>query len=164
MNYVLDILNEWVKLVPVKLRGPRLIVWVQSLLRPLQTVANQFAGKVAEVQYRLTFTGQVIYLEHRLNDEFDPSARSIYIDDPTQAGIIPVFIYNIAEQQPATYLYNVAEAQPSTFIYDVPEYSSNTDFIVFIPASLNTDLTKARMKKVINSYKQAGRRYQFQTI
>jgi len=164
MNYVLDILNEWVKLIPVKLRGTRLVAWVQSLLRPVQTIADDLASFVADTNYLLTWNGQVIYLEHRLNDEFDPSSRSIYIDDPTQAGIVPVFIYNQAEQQPPTFLYNISEGQPSTFIYNVSEYSSNTDFIVFIPASLNNALTKARMKRVINTYKQAGRRYQFQTI
>ncbi len=148
------------QLLPPALRKPRLLAWMRAVVAPLEVLTSQLVGLVDRSRYHLNLTGQVIYLEHYLNDLFDPSQRRIYIDD---AGpILPDFLYTRAEAQPL-YIYTMAENQPVT-LYSRPDFLGAFDFIVFAPGGLLTPETLTRLRAAVDHFKPASRRYDVQPI
>lgn len=142
----------------------RHLEWIESLLQPLQTLNAQLAAFVNQTRYLMSLTGQVIYLEHYLNDLFDPIERRIYIDDG--ALTLPPYLYNQAdEHEPEWYLYNTADGEDPIYLYNIPDYANNGWFIVFVPAAIPlTPTFLNECRRAVNRYKQAGPTYQIQSF
>lgn len=112
-----------------------------------------------EKEYEMTFTGQVIYLEHYLNDLYDPINRDIYIEDFD--GPETTYLFNKAENNEETYLFNKSENEPPTYLYNKAELQAlQIDFVVFVPASVT--FTEVVMRKQIDKYKLAGKAYKIE--
>jgi hypothetical protein len=105
-------------------------------------------------------TGQVVYMEHYLNDIYDNSLRRIYIDDGN-AGT-PFFLYNKVDGTPNEYIYNKSELATAPILYNQADYADQVDFIVVIPwaniPSADVTIMSARIRK----YKLAGKRFEIQ--
>lgn len=152
-------------LVPLPVRGARFVSWLGTLLAPLQSLNATFKSWGDGLRYDLRFTGQVIYLEHILNDLYDPSLRRIYIADPSGSYSITTTLWNFVEAQARTFFYNFSEGQPAPVARNYSEvFVAGVDFVVKIPASLSVTLTLNRMRKLIDRYRPAGKRYIFETI
>ena len=153
-------------LIPIPIRGVKMVDWIGALLAPLQTLNDDFATWAGTTRYELKFTGQVVYIEHVLNDSFDNALRRIYITDPSGTFVLTVFLFNAVEQQAQTYYYNKAENSTANPVHrNLSEvFTTADDFIVKIPDSLNVPLTVAQMRKLINRYRAAGKRYSFSNI
>jgi len=166
MNLGLNFKEVFKHLVPVPLRGERFVAWIGSLLQPVQSLNATFADEAEAIRYALKLNGQVIYLEHLLNDVFDPSLRRIYIDDPIDTQVITAYVFNKAEAQSPLYIYNKVEAVNGlAVIYNKGELNNSTDdFIVHVPAADLTATAQVQMRFYINKYRIAGKRYSFQTI
>lgn len=138
--------------------------WVESLLRPLQTLNTSLSDFINETRYLMKLTGQVIYLEHYLNDLFDPVLRRIYIEDGSL--VLPPYLYNQADNHlPVWYLYNEAEPHHTVYLYNTIEYATNGWFIVYVPAAIPlTPTFLALCRRAVNRYKQAGPTYQIQSF
>lgn len=76
---------DWNKLinnnVPVFMRTQERLEWLQVAFKGIKTAYNRFLNIRSNARYRLTHTGQIIYLEKVLNDAFDNDQRRIFIDD-----------------------------------------------------------------------------------
>lgn len=163
-NLLLNVHGIVKDLIPVKIRGQVLVESIKAMLQPLQIVNNQFAALGKKIRYDLSFTGQVIYLEHLLNDVFDSTLRRIYITDSNTVQIGDFFVFYQNENQPSDYVYYEGEGVDTPYLQFESETVSNVDFIVFVPIALFNIQTEATLKALINKYKIAGKRYKIETF
>lgn len=190
MNWNIDIYDHVLKLVPYFLRGKgsaqywttgnslwitpggqawatalgsRHKDWIKALMKPLIDLHAQFTQKTEDTLYILGISGQVIYLEHYLNDLFDSALRRIYIEDGTI--IIPEFLYNLSDNQPDWHLYNQADNEPPFYLYNQADYSTQAEFIVWVPQDIPlTPYFISRIRAAVDRFKQAGVRYTIKHI
>jgi hypothetical protein len=156
--YGINIAQLALKLVPVKIRKDRMAEWISALLQPIQSLNVRFVQLVVDVRYRMNFNGQVIYLEHILNDVFDSVSRGIYIDDDGTTAV-ENYVYNVPE--PTVFLRNKAETQPTIILFNSIEFNElNGDFVIHVPSYivLNADVER-QIRKIVDRYKHVGRRY-----
>lgn len=139
---------------------PKFLDNLKAFLKPAQELNDEFSLFVTKSRREANFTGQVVYLEHLLNDEFDSNQRRIYIADG-QANVLPPFVFNKIEQRPI-YLYNKSENQPKFYLYNQSEYFTSSDFIVFVPNVLLSASLQVNLKRLVNYYKQAGKTFEIQ--
>lgn len=142
--------------LPPFLRGANILAFLYSAIKPLVDIQTAFYQFYQDKKYELTFNGQVIYLEHLLNDKFDNTLRRIYIGDASQTP--NVFVFNKSEGNEPVYLFNNSEYQSETYLFNASEETPGVDFFVFVPIGLSYNLNL--MIKYLNKFKTAGKRYQ----
>ena len=142
-------------LVPHFLRGENNLAWLYSLQQPLKALNNTFVSFRNNINYRLLFTAQIIYLEHYLNDQFDQATRGIFIATIEQTDF--KFIYNNIELKPPVYLYNNSEAQPPVYFWNWTELLKGDTYVVNVPVAVSYDELVMRSK--IDFYNNAGKNY-----
>jgi hypothetical protein len=158
-NYNFNPFDYVKKALPPFIRGAKLLAYLRALLAPLTSLGTLFNEHVSASRYLANFTGQEVYLEHLLNDNFDPVQRRIYIDDGVPA-ILPPFVFNKIEQRPV-YVYNKAENKP-LYIFNKTEYGVGNDFIVFVPNSILNTLTQTQIEATVLIYKLASKQFSIQ--
>lgn len=121
--------------------------WLVMLLAPVKFIHNEFITTHTKIDYELSFSGSKIYLEHILNDEFDPNVRGIYIGNT--GAIIQPYIYNIADNQSPNYIADYNQNQPF-YIADISQYEEIL-FVVYVPVAVT--FSEAKMKAIINRYR-----------
>ena len=152
-NIDLNYLRE--ALIPIKLRKQNFLYLLRVLYKSLFTVQNTFNQFFNTIKYDLDFNGQVIYLEHLLNDKFDSTERRIYITD---ADNLPLpYLFNKIEENEPIYIFNKSELETPLYLYNNQEYITDNDFTVVLPIGLSYDLNY--LKSLINKFKIAGVRY-----
>lgn len=150
-------LAEW--LIPSMLRMPRLLAFVTALVTPVADLYSRLLVLKSTIEYRLTITPQVCYMEKALNDRWDVSLKRIRIVDAIEYSAIPFFLK--IENKPVTF-HLKSEAQP-VVMYSKGETAQFTvDFIVEVPYDVAFDM--AEMRAVVDSYKLAGKTYKIQTV
>jgi hypothetical protein len=148
-NIDYNTLIRW--LVPVPLRQPKMIAWLQALVWPVVQLYQAFRKNRDGNLYRLSITPQVCFLEKMLNDRFDNADRRIFIDDAIDRP--PVYLYQDAEEKPV-YL----GTRP---LYQDTEFGINLDdFTVWVHSSIVFEFNE--MRSLINLYKLAATRYSIQ--
>ena len=148
------------KLLPPQRRKPVFKDYLKAAFKPLQQLNDILFNYRRDTRYKLAITGQVIYLEHYLNDLYDPVLRRIYIADT--ASIEYDYLYNVVETGGPMYLYNAAEAEPPIYLENYSEIASADSFIVMVPVAVTYDETV--MRSQIDQYKAAGRQYSIDTF
>lgn len=137
--------------------------WLKVLVKPIQTLHSQFLDLVTSTRYKMNLTGQVIYLEHYLNDLFDVAQRRIFIEDGS--AIIAPFIFLKSENQPDEIVYKKSENADDLILRTLSEYSSVFDFIVKVPLAIPlTEDLKNKIRAAVNQYKQAGSSYTIESF
>jgi hypothetical protein len=136
----------------------RLKAFLRVLLTPFQFLSDAFDVFVSKIRNKLRFDGRVIYLEHALNDAFDPIQRRIHIDDSTVSNTTPSVLFRKTEGQPSIVLYRKNEAQSSVVLYRNSEIST-LDFTVFVPASIYNAISHTLITALVDFYKCAGKRF-----
>lgn len=166
MNLGLAFKTVFSFLIPFVLRQDRMVEWIGALLQPLQTLNDTFVLWASGLRYFLRFNGQVLYLEHVLNDQYDASLRRIFIDDPVGNVVITTYVHNRIEFQPPLYLYNIADASEfDPVVYNTSElFVSEDDFVVHVPTAAFSPAIEVQMRDLIDKYRIAGKRYSFQTF
>lgn len=140
----------------------RHLAWIKSMLAPLQSLNARLVDLVEGFRYRMLHTGQVVYLEHYLNDLFDPVLQRIYIDDDTPT--LPVHLFNKADGLDLT-LYNNADGEPPLYIFNAADFDSQFDFVVMVPAAiLLTPIFQDQVRAAVGRYKQAGKRFKIENF
>lgn len=122
--FSIDFIDIMKKNIPVFLRKTRLLDFVSSLLKPLRTLNDLLLLFRDDIDYKLLFNGQVIVLEHYLNDIYDPVLRRIFISDYQKIKID--YLYNKQESKPKTFLYN--KWQPNILYHTFQGFFSG-DFV-----------------------------------
>ncbi len=146
-------------LLPTRLRGATIQDLLKAFLKPFQILFNQFISYREATIITLTHTGQVMYIEHILNDTYDEDQRRIHIDDGDEYRY-PEFLYNYSEGQQALELNNYDNGQIE--MNNAIEFNLINDFVVKIPATLPSDDNAIR--EMVNRYKQAGKRFKIERI
>lgn len=136
-----------------------LLSWIKVIQKPLTTLRVQLNDKYNEIEYENKFNGQVIYLEHVLNDQFDPVDRLITIED--QANIDYDYLYLNAEGGQTSYVYLDSEGASPYYLNLQAEYTGATHFVVKIP---NTGINEIELKSWVAKYKLAGKHYEIEII
>lgn len=129
--------------------------YLQAGMKPLNDVKTSFYSYFNAVEYELLFNGQVMNLEHLLNNEFDEVERRIHIEDGIQNPI--KYLYNQAETNEPIYLNNASEDAPGQYIYNHSETAAEFDFIVYVPVGFVYD--EILMRYYVNKYRAAGKRF-----
>ena len=94
------------------------MAWLNVIIKPVKDLYDAFILYRATALYKLNFNGQIIYLEHILNDVFDNANRGIYIDNT--ADLNRVYLFNSSELVTPVYVYNNYDA---AIPYVVGEFS-----------------------------------------
>ena len=146
-------------LLPHFLRGDKNLSWLYSLVEPIKELNIIFNSFRDNTLYNLQFTGQTIYLEHFLNDQFDPIGRGIYIT--TLDELDWIFHFQKAEAKPPFYYYNASEGMPFIYLKNQTELLNEVNFIVNVPVAVVFDELFMRAK--IDYYNHIGRIYEIVT-
>lgn len=144
-----------------RLRKTFTLLFIRLCIYPLVGIYDRFYRFYDDKRYELIFNGQVIYLEHLLNDQFDDVNRGIYISDAPQQ-IDQVILFNKNENNEKTIIYNQSEGQPPVIIYNRAETFTWSGFIVNIPTSVNYN--EDRLRAYLNKYKLASKNYSLNII
>lgn len=137
----------------------RHLAWLRVLVSPLTTLNAVFRAFVDNTRYSMYLTGQVIYLEHYLNDIFDPIVRRIYIEDGDAS--VTLFL-NRKPDQPII-IYNKSESVSAPILLTKEDLLNTADFCVVIPYQNITALGIAQLNARVKQYKQAGKRFKIVT-
>lgn len=153
-----DIIN---KLTPTVFRFSVFLEYLYSSAAAIVGVHTSFRSLITITNNKLQFTGQTIYLEHYLNDEYDHINRDIYIEDLT--GYVDFnYLFNSNEQLQDIYVYNAAETNLNqVYLFNESEYATDFQFIVWIPSIVTYN--EERLRAQIDYYKIAGKNYLIQT-
>ena len=149
-------------------RNPRFLALIKSYLKPLYELSVIFTEYKEKTLDVVSHNGQIIYLEHRLNQLYNNGDPGIVIADT--ANVEYVYLSNKSEGYDPVYIFNKGEAYDPVFIGNKAEYGAAFDFIVQVPAPLYADLLLNdeqglnNMKSVINMYKLAGKRYKIESL
>ncbi|HRO76660.1 MAG TPA: hypothetical protein PLP27_10990 [Crocinitomicaceae bacterium] len=141
-------------LLPPLLRREELMLYLQAALKPLRQLHDVFQTFYTVKRYELAFNGQVIYLEHLLNDKFNPSATpKIYIEDMTISE--PFYLYNDLENAEPVYLWNASEDEEPVYLFNQAEYA--VGFIIYVPMGVVTNWNEFRYW--VDKYKLKSKEY-----
>jgi hypothetical protein len=159
----MTLFNEIRVQIPEILRQIRLLAFVKALLSALQAVQTTLEAFIASKKYELQFNGQVIYLNHRLNDFCDSSQRRIYISDPQPSNTLPTIVTNKSESQPTLVARNKSENVATAIFYNTSELQTRFDFVVFVPTNV-LNIHQNALRALVNFYKIGGKTWTFQAI
>lgn len=140
-------------------RKPIMLGFIYTLIKGCKDIHVQLMSLRNNTSRFLNFNGQTIYLEHILNEEFDPNGWGVYIDNVIDRSF--TFIYNKSEGRDPFYIYNKSEGKPPRYIYNKIEYLSTVDFIVYVPLAVVFDIDQ--MTALVNKYRYASRTFQIIT-
>lgn len=160
------------QLVPYYMGGRKLILFIQSCLQPLKSLATEWKDWADATRIEASITSQVILLEHFLNRKyrkyFADSSQRITISDGSINGV-PVYWENNSDTSSINLLlYTEAEKTqetPSESFSWEGESSSTSDvsFVVNCP-TVNTSLIsedelKAMITYWVNRYRIAQKTF-----
>jgi hypothetical protein len=134
-NYLINWTYTINYLLPLKKRKAARIQFIKVLISAMKARYESLLSIRTTTLYDLSFTGQVIYLEKRLNDQWDAVNKGIYIDHPQI--VLRDFIYNKVENKPKRYLYNKWN---SAVAYVNGEFAKYGDK-VYVALAANTNIT-----------------------
>jgi hypothetical protein len=159
MNYNINFKHISIQFVPVSKRIPRILAFLRALVSPLNTLQIDFFNVFLIEQRKIVKrNAQTLILENTLNLLFNPSGiPPIYIDN-TGDDISGAIMYNSFENYPPIYFYNESESIPF-YWYNLTETFQNSDFKVYIPASVFIAFPIDLIRFEINKYRPAGKNY-----
>lgn len=131
MNFNLNIKDILFQILPNDFRQTKYLSYLYSIGKALQSLNDRFYGdnpltdygSYLYWQYQLQFTGQTIYLEHYLNDNYDEAQRRIYIQN-TAGGRL--YLFNKDELIAPVYFYNLWDSATN---YQVNQYSAYNNIV-----------------------------------
>lgn len=153
LHYLINVL-----LPPVHRLGG-IIYYLRAAMKPLDDILQAFYSFFDQVKYNLLFNGQVLNLEHILNNKFDNTNRGIYITDAIN--VDQVYLFNTAELNEITYIYNTSEISIPVYINNESEVQ-NADFVVNIPSGVVFNIDQ--LKFYVNKYRCFGMRWQINIV
>lgn len=160
MTYLLNILLLIKNNVKVELWQEPFVSYIQAVIAPLQGLNDTFAQFADDINYKLSFNGQTVYLEHYLNDQYDDVLRRIWIENTSNTS--QAYIYLKAELQPKLFVYKRSEGKPPLYLFGSAEPLFSTHFIVHVPDDIT--YVEVIMRAQIDQYRIAGKIYEIQTF
>lgn len=160
-------------LVPHYLRNRRYVLFLQSLVSPLQKINEEFESFTKEKKIEASMTSQVIlftwYLNHKYSKYFVDSSDSIIIESAVDIGV-PVFRQSDPNQTPYTVWHiddnwdsvKGTDEEPPVFYYRQENIGINkASFTVSAPAiNIPQEDFVPMLSNTIKMYKIAGKTFQ----
>lgn len=161
------LINE---LVPHYLGGRRLVLYLQALMEPLNTLNRRWKVLADDMRLEASTTSQVILIEHVLNRKFGKylkdKARRIVISDGDGAGGVPLYSQESDGSDDTLVLYGDDEAQDATHASKPFRFNGekmpdgDISFTVSCPAFDSAKITEQELTAMItnhvNKFKLAG--------
>ena len=157
------------QLVPYYIGGRKLILYLQALLKPLQTLNDDFVEWAAEKKIEANMTSQTFKLEWYLNRKYrkyfsDPSA-SISISNSNHLGVPMYSVLDVVDQSEQFVLTEISENSATEHLFYFYEEGAlfGCSFMAYSP-KVNTALISqeeydALLRNTINRYKLSGKTY-----
>ncbi|KMQ69950.1 hypothetical protein ACM39_02615 [Chryseobacterium sp. FH2] len=150
MWYNVDFTKLPVRLLPTFLRKAKMVAWITSLCYPIEELYDSWSTNRTDNLFKLKHNGQICYLRHALNFEFDPKDNGIKIEEGNQYKYQYIYLENVQPRFLGT-----------IYLYQDSDYGdTGVDFIVKVPKGLIYDDYK--MRKTIDFYKLASKRYKIE--
>lgn len=168
-------INQWVENeVPVEIRKPAMVKWLQALLKPLKDLHNVYETFRTTTLKKMRCNGQVIVLENLLNDLYDPTMRRFEIDTIYDE-LLPVYIYQNSESSASNnqrvYLYSsqayandTQQVLTRVYLNRHEELGMMYDFVVKAPDSFTSFTDIVQLKATVNYYRLAGKRPHYEYL
>lgn len=179
MRYFIDFEKTINQFVPHYLGGRKLILFLQSTMRPLRTVNDSFRQWAKDTRIEASMTSQIFKLEWFLNKKF----REYFLDENSSVSIdneqrvvdarTPIFFESaLINQERHMLLYTQAE-EGQEGVVNLALYNSDEgtvenkiSFTVMAPQP-NTDLIteenyRAMLSYYIDKYRLAGKTYKIE--
>ncbi|TAE33332.1 MAG: hypothetical protein EAZ92_00655 [Candidatus Kapaibacterium sp.] len=141
IQFILNKLIQW--LLPIILRRPVTVAWLQCLCKPMRDVNDEFLIFLEAMKLRAYESAQVMVLEDILNKEFDAVSKLIYIDDTGQQTSKRYLFTRDETTSNPLYVRTSAETVPFTsriFLRPWSFFESiSREFKVFIPAYISEE-------------------------
>jgi hypothetical protein len=131
----IDLSKLLVDALPAMLRKPRMLAWLESLIKPIKELYQIFSDFVVLSRAQVGYNSQTIVFEGALNDLFDPALRRIYIENNPAAPDL-AYEYARAEGEPDVLEYSRADGEPDEIEYSSFEYLVPVGFRVVVPSTL----------------------------
>lgn len=159
MNYSIDFLKLIGDNSLHYLRTSFWLTWLFALLKPLRQINLSLVQFNQKVIYDTAFSPSVIYIEHVLNDLFDPSNRGITIVDGDNLPTAYTFFHT--ELGEVVFSWNESETALSgeTYSFFSQEVFDSPNYIVQVPTSAGVSISDPQLIATINRYRPAGRTY-----
>lgn len=154
--YTLSFQKFGVHILPMDLRKPKMVAWVNSMLKPVKNLHTKFINYRRKTVYKIDHTSQVFSLEKMLNDEFDQQERRIYIVDGVYRSAL--YFYNPEENAPI-HFYNPEEDQNQYFYNPEELQNLDVDFVVVLPQSFNR-AEELRLRSHVDFYRLPDKTYE----
>lgn len=115
--YALDV-NKFIGwLLPASIRKTIHIAWLNALLAAVKWLHSQLLLFINATQTEINITPQVRVLAHYLNQQFDPTNQTIFIEDAIGTEI--VFAFLESENRPV-FLPVFLSGKPNDFVVHCP--------------------------------------------
>ena len=171
MRYVVNTDYLANRLIPYLYGGRKIVLFVQSLLKPLNTLNLSFVSFAKEKHIEARMTSQVMYFEwflnRRLSKYFINQNDRIFIIDNSSLGV-PIFHENALNGIPFTIWFNgeaitavVDSEKPKALYTKTEEYLlSNASFIVAAPdVTISQKEFVYMLSNLVNKYRIAGKTF-----
>ena len=161
------------QLTPFYLNGRKYLLFVQSLLYPIQVLSNKFNDFCNDKHIEARMTSQIMYFEWFLNKKlskyFYSNNDKITILQNNEIGV-DIYYENSEHFVPYTVFYNLYEVatvtNPEEFpraLYNISETQSivKASFIVQVPIinGISQQEFVNILSSIVNKYKLAGKTY-----
>lgn len=172
--YYWDI-NQWAENeVPVEVRKPAMVKWMQALLKPLKDLHAVYESYRIGTLKRMRYNGQTIVLENLINDLYDPVQRRFEIDTIYDE-LAPVYIYAKSENSAINnqqiylhttqaYINDTQQLLKKVYLNRHEELGRLYDFVVKTPDSFTSPTAIIKLKATVNYYRLAGKRPHYEYI
>lgn len=166
--YRVDFIRFALQLLPPILRGGVLMALLKVMVLPVRHVYDAFVAYRERTNSRLYMTGNVIFLQKVLNDEFRLSDNQIFIETPEVVAATVMFL-KCEGQEPWYVGLDYGKALLLSFPDEMP---MRENFVLHVPTFLCSSLNEGedeyggvnlrRIKKLLDYYKPAGRWYRIE--
>lgn len=168
MRYTINFDKTINQLVPYYIGGRKLVLYLQALMKPLQTLNAAFSEYAKEQRIEAAMTSQIFYFEWFLNRRFSKyflNGGQITIKNGERLGV-PIQWENAdVDASEDLLLYKEEEGIKNVALYHSNEQTdgSSHSFVVSSPA-INTQLIsienyKAMLSHYIDKYRLSGKTY-----
>lgn len=149
----IDLNNQSENILPIRLRSVESLALMRVFNSHLNSVLIAFYYHHHNLIYNMSFTGQVIYFEHLLNDLFDPINRAIHIEDYEFNQ--KQYVFNRSEDNESLLVYNASEDESPVLLTNKQEESNS--FIIYVPSGQITNFQQ--FKSIVDIYKLKSKEY-----
>lgn len=170
MRYAINFDKLVNRLVPYYMGGRKLILYLQAILKPMQSINESFAEYAKETRIEASMTSQIFKFEWFLNRKLKKyflNGGAIFIHNSGHSGT-PIY-YEDANVDASSHLLmyqsNEDESSNTAHLYYQNEKSENckVSFVVTSPAIDTTLITQEQyhsmLKSYIDKYRISGKTY-----